>query len=1110
MNLPLSMNLPLGSPSDPSAAAPGSGPRLHLASDLGPLADGVADLLAAPLTDPFATETIVVPGAGVERWLSQSLALRLGISAGITFPSPNRLQRETVQQALGIDPQRDPWQPDAQVWALLQVIADSADEPWFRLIRDRVATGPRAHTYSAAVQLRDLYAAYASHRPGLLEQWRSGQWVDADGNPLAEDSVWQARLWGLLRARLGGPDPVERIGLAGERLREDPELVPLPARLSVFGVPRIDPGLRLLLDALAVHRRVDLWLTHPSPAWWQAVRTDAAGWSPGPRSEDPTSLTARHRLNRRLGRDAREQQVLLGDWEATPPVAPPPVHPRAGLLSRLQAAIGDDAGAPCAEPLEAADRSVQFHASHGPDRQVEVLREVVLDLLSADPDLEPRDIVVLCPRLGTYLPLLQAAWHTDAADADPLHPAQAIRMRITDRSLRELNPLLATLTRLMDLNRSRARLTGLLDFCAEPAVARRFGFTEKRLERLQTLLADAGVRWGIDAEHRRTYAMSGFAQNTWRAGLDRLLLGVTMSEQGHHYQGLVLPYDDVASEDVQLIGRFAELVEELTRIADAFGESHTVADWAEHCRAALEAVTEPAPPDRWQKAHAWSVLADLAETGGASLAESGGAGDAGDPVRLTPGELRSMLLDTVTGRSPRASFGTGALTVSSLHALRGVPHKVVCLLGPDAGVFPQPHPEQGDDLLRADPWIGDPDAAGADRQALLDAVLAARDTFVVIHGAFDPRTGRTRPPSAPIAELRAALAELCTEDPFGVIEQRHPAQPFTPDNFAERPGFDPIGYATATAPRTTAVAAPVFTTAMRLPPLPEHITDPVVVTLQELQDFYSAPIRTLLRRRADIDPWSPDEPSDEIPAQLDGLQRWKVGDRMLRAHLGGADLTRLSAVELRRGELPPGQLGDRALRDITDTVSQAKRSAETWSQTPADSRFVRADVGGYLITGSVPDVRERTLLTVEFGSLSGRHFLRSWLNLLALTCHQPAGWQAVLIGGKQQPQLLRRVDEARARALLSDLCGLFVRGCSEPLPLPPKTGYLFAQGRTDRARTEWERECTGAWAHFYTDWLTSLHEQPCTPEDGPGDTRFHALNRRVWAPLLEHLEPTKS
>ena len=54
--------------------------------------------------------------------------------------------------------------------------------------------------------------------------------------------------------------------------------------------------------------------------------------------------------------------------------------------------------------------------------------------------------------------------------------------------------------------------------------------------------------------------MGEFRQNTWAAGLERLLLGVTMDETDQHFIGTTLPLDDVDAGDVDLVGRLAELV----------------------------------------------------------------------------------------------------------------------------------------------------------------------------------------------------------------------------------------------------------------------------------------------------------------------------------------------------------------------------------------------------------------------------------------------------------------------------------------------------------------------------------------------------------------------
>src|SRR5581483_3864731 len=96
-------------------------------------------------------------------------------------------------------------------------------------------------------------------------------------------------------------------------------------------------------------------------------------------------------------------------------------------------------------------------------------------------------------------------------------------------------------------------------------------------------------------------------------------------------------------------------------------------------------------------------------------------------------DLRILLADRLRGRPTRANFRTGSLTMCTLVPMRSVPHRVVCLIGLDDGAFPRQTAQDGDDLLLADPHVGDRDARSEDRQLLLDAVLAATDTLVIAY-----------------------------------------------------------------------------------------------------------------------------------------------------------------------------------------------------------------------------------------------------------------------------------------------------------------------------------------------------------------------------------------
>ncbi|MBO0811368.1 MAG: exodeoxyribonuclease V subunit gamma, partial [Microlunatus sp.] len=395
---------------------------VHRAERADRLATGLGMLLRDGLEDPFATEIVAVPTRGVERWLAQTLSHLLGdggtadgVCAGIEFPSPERLVGEALSAVTGIEPRSDPWHPRQSVWPLLSVIDAARDEAWAQPLwryLERSADGDAVgRRYGTARQLAGLFDGYAANRPQMLQHWLAGDDLDGTGAPLPAGMVWQAELWRRLRSQIDLPGPAERLRAACDRLAEDPAASELPGRLSIFGPTRLPYATLAAFSALARHRDVHLWLPHASPALWSAV-SDALTGSPvidkdgtaedvlplptGSRRADRTAGLARHRLLAYLGRDSRELQLGLARLpvDLHDQLLPSDLdHDDDRLLTRLQADLAADRplGDVTRRPIDADDDSIAVHAAHGPDRQVEVLREVLLGLLQADPTLEPRD-----------------------------------------------------------------------------------------------------------------------------------------------------------------------------------------------------------------------------------------------------------------------------------------------------------------------------------------------------------------------------------------------------------------------------------------------------------------------------------------------------------------------------------------------------------------------------------------------------------------------------------------------------------------------------------------------------------------------------------------------
>jgi exodeoxyribonuclease V gamma subunit len=905
-------------------------------------------------------------------------------------------------------------------------------------------------------------------------------------------------------------------------LREDPEAFALPTRLSLFGHTRLSVTEIELLGALGGQRDVHVWLPHPSPAQWSRL-----GGLAGviPRSEDHSHQQVRHALLSTLGRDTRElQRSLSVAAPATDSEEPAPSLPDT-LLGWLQSDLAADEPRSAGRLLDTGDRSVQVHACHGVARQVDVLREVLLGLLADDPTLEPRDVLVMCPDIDTYAPLVEAGFGLGEVVGEAGHPAHRLRVRLADRAPVQTNPLLAIARELLDVAGGRARATQVLDLARAEPVRRRFGFSDDDLEQLDVWVRESGVRWAFDAEHRADFDLASYVANTWEFGLDRLLTGVALSDDSAAWLDRALPLDDVGSAQVDLVGRLAEFVDRLRVATDRLTGTHPLGHWLAALDDGVAALTAVSSPDGWQPGQMQRELGRVRRAA---------AGLASVELRLP--DVRALLADRLAGRPTRANFRTGTLTVCTMVPMRSVPHRVVCLLGLDDGVFPRHASVDGDDVLARDPLTGERDARSEDRQLLLDAILAATDTLVITYTGANEYDGRPRPPAVPLGEVLDALdATATTADARPVSEAvtiRHPLQPFDARNVS-RGGL--VAGTTFSFDEAAAAGARAATGPRRpVAPFLDGPLGPRVerdVSLDDLVRFWGDPVKGFLGRDgADISlPADEEQPEDALPVEIDSLAQWAVGDRVLADLLAGLDPAVVKQREWRRGELPPGQLGWRMLGQILDRADPLRAAAAELRAIAPRSVDIAVELGGgRRLVGTVPEVYGDRLVPVTYSRLGAKHRLTSWVRLLALAASDgDRNWTAHTIGRPHSrsrdavaTSLLGPLDHT-ATELLRDLVSLRDRGLRAPLPLPMKSSLDYARARRTRADVpdalvkvgyDWKdgrfpgEQSDAAVLKIWgrVDEPPEVSQPPQPGEEFAGETgRFGSLSLRVWNPLIE-------
>ncbi len=1031
-------------------------------------------------------EWIAVPTTPMRRWLALELARSLGasgpgtadgIAANINFGSPDSLRQ--IVLAAGRAGEGDPWYVQSLVWAVLEVLRSNRfDEGLGPLTR----LAPGATWFGRARRLADMFDRYSVRRPDLVLHWAAGRDLDGTGRPLAEHDKWQPHLWRLVRERIGVPSPPERLpGLLGD-VRVGAVALELPPRLSVFGLTTLPSGAPFLelLEAVACRHEVHLLLLDPSPATTSRVR-QASRAKRQPltrlRADDLSDAEVRqvsHPLLRSWGRPYRERTVLLAAAESGGIPAPAPLDEPGecgepvgkSLLARLQHDLR--AGLAPAGDFEPdpADRSVQVHSCHGQARQVQVLRDAICHLLADDPSLREDDIVVLSPAIDQFAPLVLAGFGTSVEQTEvPAGQATPrLSYRITDRSLRESYPALAAIDSLLALVSGRFGASEVMEFLSLPVVRRRFGLDDDGLRTIAGWVEAGNVRWGLDGPQRAPWGLPPeFSANTWRSVLDRVLMGVAVSDDRVGLApGEIAPLA-VESGQIADAGRLAEFIGALMALFDDFKRDRPVAAWCAALSDALSLFFVLEETEQWQLDQLRRVIAEIDD--------QAIVGDEPSTVELSLQDVRRLLSDRLQGRPARSEFFRGGITVSSLTPLRWLPFRVVCLLGLDETGTSGAGAVDGDDLAAISPFIGDRDPRAEVRQALLEAILAAEDHLVITRTGHNIRTNREVPAATVLAELRDAITSTLSPadqgDHWGRIETVHPCQPFDDRCFSPGelnvPGpwsFDAGAFEGALARQERTVESHSFLEG----PLPAADFGPVIA-LADLRSFFNHPVKAFLKQRLQLHLLGEeDEPSDEFVTSLDNLENWAVAERLLEARLAGHSTAEWERHERALGTLPPGVLGDDVLVAVGQAIDDTMAAAQALSIDPALNDRLQVDVElaqGRRVVGTILGrcaglSPGPALLTCS--KLAPKRRLAAWLDLVALVATDPAtNWRSVVVGKPDKGgaaatlELVARGDtpaERRRVALgaLEVAVDCYLRGMREPVPLFSSYSYKLHKG----------------------------------------------------------------
>ena len=950
-----------------------------------------------PLSNPLSEEVFLIQSQGMERWLSQQLASHFSLWANYEFIFPanffssySKLIDDRINHQL--------FDRDVMIWHFEHQLRHCDEESFNRIKQYLEGDNNDLKRFQLAQQLAQIFDQYQIMRPEMLEKWAAGERLTSDDN-----EIWQQALWQKITQSIGNQHRGSQWQAITQRLNEADEggySNRLPERVFIFGLNTMPPIFLAYLQGLSRHCDLHLFLLNPVQVYW-------ANWV----SKKEIDIKEGHPLLATLGQQGREFQQLI--LEQVTFSFEPESFEEPPVTNNLQQLQNDILVNQLAENVTISglekDDSISIHACHSRMREVEVLKDQLLQCLEQDPSLELREIVVMTPDIQLYAPFITAVFND-------------IQHAIADKSMRLSNTLLDAFIRFLTLSQSRFGWQSVMELLEQPCIYTNFSLSETDLELINYWVSETHVRWGKSATHKKELGLPELNANTWQATLDRLLMGYAVESDNDFVEG-ILPFCDVEGSSAQALGGFNDYIQLLFKASAELKRANSLSQWASrlyyYVDQLLSAKTPTEQSERQQLNEVIELLIDHGQT-------------FNDKFSLDV--IIAWMERQTSERKSSTGFLRGQLTFCSMLPMRSIPFKVIALMGLNEGEFPKIDRPYTFDLLAKEFRMGDRSRRADDRYQFLEILLSAREKLIMTYKGLSIYNNDKIPPSVVMSELLDVLENYYQ---LTNMINYHPLQPFSPQYFNEEPPF----FSYSKTHFETAVALSKNkkkTESWWQGTLENNATN--IIELDDLFAFYRNPQRYFLQQKLGIRLTGLGEDVEERePFTLNNLEAYQINQQWIEQTLKNHpfSLDKLQA----EGRWLSGTYGtlefddqEQAIQEFTGLIDQLQLG-EKQEDLPIDVK-----VGDYRLIGKLSNLYKKGSLFYRYANLKGHDFIYAWLHHLIINTGQE---QQTYLISKDESSLF--FSDNAERSSLLELIKIYHQGQQQPDAFFTESAFAFVK-----------------------------------------------------------------
>ena len=1063
-------------------------------------------LIKAPI-GAFQQEIVLIPGTGMGNFLSLFIARFCGICSGIQFWFPTRFLKELLNLDLNAP---FPFDANHTAWLLWHFLEKRKTEtsllPAF--LRERIyETDHDIYIYSFANLMACVLDRCLLSSPEQIQAWQNEKSI-----PELNEERWQPAFWSSFLKEFPNLDINARIAeffskknktMLDSKRKKISDILQSP-RIFVFGLSSFPPLVQNILFSLSEEKEIHWFFLQPGPNSIQEADKNKNFLLRCYDKIEP--IFPENDIEKNIGNNIESssekrplsypkncKKIHLSFQERQGKLE------KETLLAVIQRSLyenknGTDIFYKGQKKDFSKDASLSIHNCHSPLREVEILRDWLLDQLEKNPDLHPEDILVMSPQPQVYAPLVEAVFGNAQQEGCPLLP-----YKLRNSFSQENVSFTDIFFQLMALGQSRFTAADIFSIISNSFVSGQAGLSWAQVELIRKWIQSADIHWGADGTHRRLYGLDSEEKHTFSFGLLRLFFSYAVPQKredierngiarngidrkGIEREGIptgLSPVTEIEGEAAQTLGIFAALFYRLSHYAQKLRDKRSLASWG---KLLLEMEEEILGTNRLTKI--LEKLRAIEVRDGFTI-----------PVSIAP--VQEYLENCLTDDAEQHTFPSQGITFSAFLPMRGVPFPVICLLGMNEGDFPRRDIAYEFDLL----WESKNKGLRAkeDRCLFLEILLSVRSSLYISYAGQNlHRPKESRLASIVVQELLEYVDELWESNSASKeskliskeIVYTHRSQGFSKEYFRSDTKEKLFSYSQQNYKAALALEETPQSPLPFYAPLKQNKSEKIQkkdleknleknkqnlkqIHLTDLLRFFSNPSKSWLRESLNFYLAAPSskrykggvgeaELETEDPLGIDSLQSYTLRKHLIeRLLVSDADKESLLEEAQSIASLPQGNYGQLLLEKIWEEAEAFTGRIQEYGLGKLfpliEESFVIELAGALFLLGDMKAWSNTAgdLIYLHYGRFKGREQMKAWILHLIWQCLSKKKYahkkspKSFLVTNDNCIEFAGEASSGKektysASAYLKDLVCFYQKGIEEPLAYFSEASSVYA------------------------------------------------------------------